>query len=125
MHEFPGPQDRVRRVLASALANCTFASSRSEDGGRSFVLLARRSDGRPVGVRFRGVRKDGGAPTAERQPEAGAALSVKSVKREGGSLVSRLFPLIKPPGPMYARVRIDAGPATLDIVCQDAEWWEE
>jgi hypothetical protein len=50
---------------------------------------------------------------------------VKGVKREGLSLVSRFFPLFKPPGPAYARVRIDAGPATLEIVCQDAEWWEE
>jgi hypothetical protein len=52
-------------------------------------------------------------------------MRVRSVKREGGSLLSRLLPLFKPPGPAYARVRIDAGPATLDIVCQDAEWWEE
>jgi hypothetical protein len=52
-------------------------------------------------------------------------LTVRSVKREGVSLVSRFFPIFVPPGPEYARVRIDAGPATLDIVCQDAEWWEE
>jgi hypothetical protein len=50
---------------------------------------------------------------------------VKSVKRHGVSFVSRFFPLIKPPGPAYARARIHAGPATLEVVCQDAEWWEE
>ena len=124
MHEFPGPQDRVRRVLDSALVDCTFVSSMTEDGGRTFVLVARRGDGRSVGVRFRGLR-DADDADPQRKPEAGTSLSVRSVKREGGSLVSRFFPLIKPPGPMYARVRIDAGPATLDIVCQDAEWWEE
>jgi hypothetical protein len=125
MHEFPGPQDRIRRVLENALVECTFVSSRPEDAEGTFVLLTRRSDGRSVGVRFRGMR-DGSAPGgSERQPDPGSPVNVRSVKREGGSIVSRLFPLFKPPGPMYARVRIDAGPATLDIVCQDAEWWEE
>lgn len=123
MHEFPGPQDRIRRILQNALVDCSFVSSRVEEAGRSFVLMARRSGGRVVGVRFYGVR-DADA-TGGPQPEAGTPLKVRSVKRHGVSLVSRLFPLFKPPGPAYARVRIDAGPATLDIVCQDAEWWEE
>ena len=125
MHEFPGPQDRIRRVLEKALVDCTLVSSHAEDEGRTFVLSAKRSDGRGVGVRFRGIREDGGSPADDRQPEAGGQVKVRSVKREGGSLLSRLLPLFKPPGPAYARVRIDAGPATLDIVCQDAEWWEE
>ena len=121
MNEFPGPQDRIRRVLNTALVDCTYVSSQPEGDGSIFVLLARRPDGREVGVRFRGVKNS----TGDSGPAAGAALTVKSVKREGLSLVSRFFPILKPPGPMYARVRIDAGPATLDIVCQDAEWWEE
>jgi hypothetical protein len=123
MNEFPGPHERIRRILQNALTDCSFVASRSEDGGRSFVLQTRRSDGRGVGVRFRGVRDAN--PGATRQPDPGTPLKVRSVGRDHVSLVSRLFPLFKPPGPAYARVRIDAGPATLEIVCQDAEWWEE
>jgi hypothetical protein len=89
-----------------------------------FVLETLRSDGRGVGIRFRGVRDPGEAGN-DRGPEPGTPLRLRSVKREGISLVSRLFPFFKPPGPVYARVTIDAGPATLAIVCQDAEWWEE
>jgi hypothetical protein len=123
MQEFPGPQQRIKRVLDQAFVECSFASSRMEDGGKAFVLQARRSDGRSVGVCFRGLRQSD--VPSDRQPEPGAPLTVRSVKREGVSLVSRFFPIFVPPGPEYARVRIDAGPATLDIVCQDAEWWEE
>jgi hypothetical protein len=123
MHEFPGPDHRVRRVLEQALINCNYVSSGPEEGGKTFVLRVSRSDGRSVGVRFHGLRD--GMPDDGRRPEAGGAITVRSVKREGGSLVSRLFPIFVPPGPIYARVRIDAGPATLEIVCQDAEWWEE
>jgi hypothetical protein len=123
MHEFPGPESRVRRVLENALGDCTYVSSGSEDGGTRFVLRASRSNGKRVGVRFHGLRE--GQPGDGPGPAPGSPLSVRSVKREGGSLVSRLFPIFKPPGPVYARVRIDAGPATLEIVCQDAEWWEE
>ena len=120
MHEFPGPHERIRRILDNALVGCTYVASQAEDGGL-LVLEARRSDGRSINIRFRGVRES----EMTSQPDPGAILAVKSVRREGLSLASRFFPLLKPPGPMYARVRIDAGPATLDIVCQDAEWWEE
>ena len=123
MHEFPGPHERIRRILDNALANCTYVSSGSENGGQTFVLRASRTDGRQVGVRFYGLRDD--QPDDGRHPEPGSTLRVQSVKRDNVSLISRLFPIFKPPGPAYARVRIDAGPATLDIVCQDAEWWEE
>jgi hypothetical protein len=123
MQEFPGPQHRIRRVLDSALVGCSYVSSGPEGDGKTFVLRASRLDGRTVGVRFHGLRD--GLPYDGRRPEAGGALTVRSVKRERVSLVSRLFPIFVPPGPTYARVRIDAGPATLEIVCQDAEWWEE
>jgi hypothetical protein len=124
MQEFPGPQDRIRRILQNALVDCRYLSSRAEDGGRAFVLETRRSGGRGVGVRFRGVH-DLGESGSELGPEPGTPLKLRSVKREGVSLVSRLFPFFKPPGPAYARVTIDAGPATITIVCQDAEWWED
>ena len=121
MHEFPGPHDRIRRVLDAALAGCTYTSSRTEGDGSVLVLQARRADGRGVGVRFRAVK----ASETDTPPEPGAPLTVESVKRESTSLVSRFLPILKPPGPAYARVRIGAGPATLEVVCQDAEWWEE
>jgi hypothetical protein len=120
MHEFPGPHERIRRVLERALPGSTYVSSQTEGDG-VLVLRARRSDGRNVGVRFRAVKTS----ETNTQPEAGAPISVKSVKREGMSLVSRLLPILKPPGPAYARVRIEAGAASLEVVCQDAEWWEE
>jgi hypothetical protein len=121
MHEFPGPHDRIRRVLETALTGCTYVSTQSEGDGTLLVLQARKPDGRGVGVRFRAVKSfETNVP-----PETGAPITVKSVKRHGVSFVSRFFPLIKPPGPAYARARIHAGPATLEVVCQDAEWWEE
>jgi hypothetical protein len=121
MHEFPGPQDRIRRILDNALVDCTYASSQLEGDGAMLVLWALRTDGRRVGVRFRGVKE---SETTE-EPAPGASLKVRSVKKEGGSVVGRLFWIFKAPELPNARVRIDAGPATLDIVCQDAEWWEE
>ena len=123
MHEFPGPEARIRRILDQALVDCTYVSSHTEGDGRTFVLETRRSNGRSGGVRFHGVRD--AAPQDVRRPDPGTLLKVRSVKRDSVSLMSRFFPIFKPPGPVYARVRIDAGPATLDIVCQDAEWWEE
>ena len=34
------------------------------------------------------------------------------------------LPSMRNVGGGYVRVRIEAGAAMLDIVCQDAEWWE-
>jgi hypothetical protein len=69
--------------------------------------------------------RDAGEGGSGAQPEPGTPLKLHSVKRDGVSLISRIFPLFKPPGAAYARVTIDAGAATLTIVCQDAEWWED
>lgn len=120
MHEFPGPQDRIRRILEGVLVDCTYEASRQE-GDTNLVLHGRRKDGKDVFVRFRGVKDS----DTDVQPERGAPLALKDVKRESVGFVSRFFPIIKPPGPAHARVRIEAGSATLEIVCQDAEWWEE
>ncbi len=77
MNEFPGPQDRIRRVLDNALVDCTYVSSHTEEGG-TFVLQARRGDGRGVGVRFRGLRDPEAG--SDRQPDPDAPL--KSPQRE-------------------------------------------
>ena len=122
MNEFPGPEQRIRRVLTSAITGeCTYLSSGPEGDSR-FTLRVQRDDGRIAGVRFFGLREPGSA----QGPETGTPLRIKRV----GSVSSLvrwvpLLRLIQPPGPPYARVTIEAGPATLEIVCQDAEWWEE
>jgi hypothetical protein len=62
------------------------------------------------------------------EPAVGAALHVRSVDTRGPGLLSLLgflFPSLRSPGRGYARVRIEAGAARLDIVCQDADWWED
>ena len=128
MHEFPHPKNRVRRIVESALVDCTYLSTSPESNGSMLLLQARRADGRRVNVRFRGVRESG----ASAEPEFGTPLSVVSVTDARGRLASALrvvlgsvLSLLKPPGPAYARVTIQAGTARLDIVCQDAEWWED
>ena len=122
MHEFPHPKNRVRRVVESALAGCTYVSSRTEADGSMVVLQARRANGKRVTVRFRGVRES----EATAEPEFGTPLSVVKVGNGNRfNIVSTLLPILRPPGPPHARVTIDAGGARLDIVCQDAEWWED
>ena len=122
MHDFPDPKRRIRTLLANALADCTYVDSRAEQDGSMLLLQARRSDGRPVSVRFRGVRES----EATTAPQEGSQLRVQKVGSGNKfSLFSKLLPLLKPPGPSYARVTIAAGDARLTIVCQDAEWWED
>jgi hypothetical protein len=122
MHEFPHPKNRVRRVVEAALADATYLSSRSEADGSMVLLQARRSDGRRVSVRFRGVRES----EATAEPEFGTPLRVVKVGNGNPfNIVSTLLPILRPPGPPHARVTIQAGTARLDIVCQDAEWWED
>ena len=121
MHEFPSPDVRIKRILDNALGACTYISASKDADAHMLVLHTLRTNGRRVGVRFRGVKES--ETTGE--PTSGASIKVRSVKKEGGSVVGRLFWIYKAPELPNARVRIDAGPATLDIVCQDAEWWEE
>jgi hypothetical protein len=122
MHEFPHPKNRIRRVVEGALEGTTFVSSQSEDGGKAVVIQARRTDGAQVGVRFRGVRES--ETTAE--PAPGSPLRVRKVGSGNKfSPLSFLLPILRPPGPAYARVTIEAGVSRIQIVCQDAEWWEE
>jgi hypothetical protein len=72
-------------------------------------------------VRFRGVRSS----EATDAPAAGSALRLQSVGSASGfSLLAFFFPFARRAGANASRVRIEAGAARLDIVCEDAEWWE-
>jgi hypothetical protein len=118
---FTDQNGRVRRTVEAALgAGCVFEASRSEEDGRFVVIEARRTDGQGIGMRFRGVRES----TMSSQPEAGAALRLRGVGAPGLSLLRLVLPGMRNVGGGYVRVRIEAGAAMLDIVCQDAEWWE-
>jgi hypothetical protein len=124
---FTDQRARLRRILQNALTNATYESSEREPDGRTLVLHALRA-GRGVTVTFRGVRDS----KANQEPSPGAPVSLNSVHIRSGLIAlldfllpDRLFPNVKSVTAGYARVRIDAGAARLDIVCQDAEWWEE
>ena len=119
---FTDQNGRIRRTLQVALAEgSVFEKSRSEDGGRMVVIEARRMDGTRVAVRFRGVQKS----TMSLEPEAGTALRLLGVGPAGVNLLRLFFPRVGSMAGGLVRVRIDAGSAQLEIVCQDAEWWEE
>lgn len=119
---FTDQRERLRRVLHNALSGSAYESTRSEEDGRTLLLEARRADGRRVGIRFRGVRDS----EASQAPAPGSELRLRGVgSADRFSFLGLLFPLLRPTGIGYARVRIEAGGARLDIVCQDAEWWED
>jgi hypothetical protein len=113
---FSNQTERLRNTLRNALEGAAYESSRSEEDGRHFVLMTRRVDGRRIGVRFRGV-----SSTTVPSLEAGVALRFGSIGSHG-SILGRL---VHRPGMHDARVRIEAGAARIEVVCQDAEWWEE
>jgi hypothetical protein len=110
---------RLGAILRNAIDGCEYVSSRSEEGGRHLVIEARRSDGRNVGVRFRGVR----SAEASRMPAPGTALRLRSAG-PAGSPLRYLIPPIFRAGVEASRVRIIAGETEIEIVCEDAEWWE-
>lgn len=118
---FTDQRGRIRRVLENALPGCTYVSSERDTEGATLLLTGRRG-GKRVNVRFRAVKKS----DASAEPASGSALRLRGVGSGSKfSLLGMLFPLFRTPGPAYARVTIDAGDARLDIVCQDAEWWED
>jgi hypothetical protein len=121
---FTDQRGRMRRILENALTGCLYDSSETEENGRMVVLHAHRADGQHVSVRFRAVDRS----DATTEPELGAPMSLRSVDLVNQGCLSLLafaFPQFRSPGPGFARVRIEAGTARLDIVCQDAEWWED
>ena len=119
---FTDQRERLRRTVRNAIDGCAYVSSSEDAGERMLTLEARRPDGRIVHLRFRGVRDS----EASEAPATGGALrfvSVGAASRLG--LIGLFLPGPRLPGEDYSRVRIDAGAARLDIVCQDAEWWED
>jgi hypothetical protein len=124
---FTDQRARLRRILENSIEGALYDSSETEER-TILVLHAHRRDGRRVTVRFRGVESS----DATQEPQAGDSLSLRSVDpMESGCMsLIRFLPLFRLPpfgSPLSdsARVRIDAGAARLDIVCQDAEWWED
>ena len=120
---FTDQNQRLRRTVENALEGAAYAASHEEEP-RLLVLEATRSDGRHVTLRFRGVRDSEASAT----PESGAPMRLLSVGSADGFSLLRLLILIPRPhvaGANYMRVRIEAGAARLEIVCQDAEWWED
>lgn len=120
---FTDQRERLRRIVESALAGATYESSREEDG-RLLVIEARRPAGGRVYLRFRGVQRS--ESTQALAP--GSSLRLASVGSPGGSsLLDLVLPFLRffRTRSNALRVRIEAGAARLDILCEDAEWWEE
>ena len=113
------PLARVRNTLTSALRDCTYASSQNE--GRALVLDARRANGKQVRLRFLGLKSS----TTDTEPVAGAPLRLVSVGDPDSSVLRLFMPRVLRTPSHSARVRIEAGPAKLEIVCEDVEWWED
>src|SRR6266545_8079212 len=113
---------RLRTIVSRALEGCTYESSTREEGGR-LVVMARRPTGARVHLRFLGVQDS----ETTMPPEAGSRLHLVGVSSQRGAWFWKLFR----PNVFYhhsageVRVRIEAGTARMEIVCQDAEWWED
>ena len=119
--DFTDQRERLRRIVENALEGATYEASREEASGQMLVIEAKRQDGRHVSVRFRGVRES----VATAAPAPGSRIRISGVgSAEKFSLLRLAFPFSRGPGLGAARVRIEAGASRLDIICEDAEWWE-
>ena len=110
-------------IVGQALDGTTFLESHAEENGRHLVIEARRPDGRHTAVRFRAVTNaEATAGTA-----VGVPLKLRNVVSgpTGCLPLGWFLPALRGIPRGVSRVRIDAGDARLDIVCQDAEWWED
>jgi hypothetical protein len=118
---FTDQQGRIRKVLENALPGTAYVSSVRETEASTLLLTGRRA-GKLVNVRFRAVRES----DASAEPAAGSALRLRKVGDAAKFSFWRiLLPIPHGHSPSYARVTIEAGDARLDIICQDAEWWED
>ena len=120
---FTDQSQRLRMIVGNALDGTTFVASRSEENGRHLVIEGRRPDGRVSTVRFRAVSNaEATSGTAH-----GVPLKLRGVQSgpTGCLPLGWLIPALRGIPRGVSRVRIDAGGATLDIVCEDAEWWED
>jgi hypothetical protein len=121
MPSFTDQRERLRRTVQNALDGAIYESSRREEDGRMLVIEAKRPDGRRVGIRFRGVRES----EASEAPLPGSSLRLRGVDSAAPlSVIGFFFPFLRPGSGGVARVRIEIGTARLEIVCEDAEWWE-
>ncbi len=119
---FTDQKERLRRIVSNAVDGAAYEGSRVEENGAHLLIEARRPEGQLVSLRFRGV-KDSEATAA---PPPGSVLHLESVaSARRFSLWSMLFFFLPSPGSNKMRVRIKADDARLDIVCEDAEWWED
>src|SRR6266568_9498789 len=119
---FVDPHSRLRTIVSRAVEGCIFESSTQEAGGR-LVILARRTNGAKVHLRLLGVQ-DSGSTTL---PETGSRLHVVGVSSQRGTWFWKLFMpnVFHHHSTGEVRVRIKAGTALTEIVCHDAEWWED
>jgi hypothetical protein len=86
------------------------------------VLEAARSDGTRVTIRFLGLHDS----EANDPPAVGAPLRLRGIDTSNvGCLLLFALPFLSRVPRGTARVRIEAGATRLDIVCEDAEWWED
>lgn len=119
--DFPDPKERLRRLIRSALDGAEYVGSRRPEA-RVFVIEARRPNGRPVELHFRGVSE----AVATGEPVVGDRIRLESV---GPAARLGFLRLLLPPvfraGLGDARVRIRAGDQRIEIVCQDADWYED
>lgn len=113
-------RSRLRNILRTALDGCAYESSRSDADG-ALLLEARRPDGRRVRVRFLGLKKS----ESDAEPGAGSVLKLKDVGDPDSGLARIFVPRLFRAPSHASRVRIDAGAARLEIVCEDVEWWED
>jgi hypothetical protein len=117
---FTDPRQRLRRALTNALEGCLVQVIREEEG-RRLVVEANRPEGQHVAARFLGVQ----TWKASSEPAPGSRIHLKGV---GGISASGWLALLNPfrqPMPTSTRVRIGVGAATLEIECQDVEWWQD
>jgi hypothetical protein len=119
--DFTNQRERLRKIVENALTGCSYESSHEEEGGRVLIIEARRPDGRFVHLRFRGVRDS----EATDWPAPGSHLSLRGIGTAGKFSLLRLLgaPTFGDFGSL--KVKLRAGDCNLDIVCEDAEWWEE
>ena len=111
-------KDRIRHIVKSALDDTSFMSLERE-AAASLVLKVRRSNGTGIGVRFLGVSES----SSDVAPEPESRMVLRDVTGTG-PLWTILIPILRKPS-YSVRVRIEAGAARLEIVCEDVEWWEE
>jgi hypothetical protein len=112
------PVARIRHILGRALEGCTFEAFHRE-GERALVLDSRRN-GAHVGLRFLGLK----TLHVDGSPEKGERLRLLGVSNPDGLLRTMMPAILRGPG-QGTRVRIEAGKAKLEIVCEDVEWWED